>query len=387
MPINYYKHIALLLVLAGLVTSLKAQKPYVAVEGYIGRIVPNYTSDYPSAKMRGDVAIAIGNRSDSTLWGQYYNYPETGVVLQLSSLGNRTVFGHQFSLYPFASFRLNQKRKPLFLKFGLGAAAFTKFYNPVTNRFNGAIGSRFTWHFNLSLARTIAIFPNAELRISGGFYHASNGHVQIPNFGLNSALIGLEVLFRNQKPYINRVKNTNAKSYWVFELRTGLGLHELAGTASPYGTPKYGIYSIGINAGYVHREHIKYKLGLTNRYYNSYNNYLVSKGHNPSVWQASGLYLMTGTEFLLGHFGLDIEVGFNLYRPFFNEYYTTFQSTRKSRDYWLQRILSCRIGVNYYLFSCYKPQRWNVKIGAHMNANFGQADYADLSLGFTYRIN
>lgn len=364
-----------------------AQKPLVSVGGYLGHIIPNYRGDYPSLKMRADAAINLGFTSDSTQWGSYYNYPETGVAFQVSSLGNNRALGQQFSLFPYANFRLNKKRKPLFLKFGLGVAAFTKFYNAVSNRGNAAIGSRFNWHFNITLSKTIAIFPMAELRIAGGGYHASNGHIQIPNFGLNTPLIGFELFFRKQQPYVFRVKNTDTKSYWVFELRTGLGVHELAGTAWPMGTPKYGIYSVGINAGYVHREHIKYKLGITNRYYNSFYNYQQAKGYNTSIMQASGLYIMTGTEFLLGHFGLDLEVGFNLYRPFFDEFFFTFEGKTKNADYWLKRVINSRMGLNYYLFSCYKPQRFNVRVGAHINANFGQADYADVSIGVTYRIS
>lgn len=381
-----YGIIALLFVTLSMPRAL-AQKSCLSAEGAIGRIIPNYSTNYPRVTMRADGIISWRALTDSTsVWANYYNYPEAGISFQAASLGNRRVFGHQYSVYPFISFRLSNKRKPMYFKAAIGTAFTTRPYNGATNTNNLSIGSVVTWHFNICLAKTVLILPRAEFRVSGGFYHTSNGHGQIPNFGLNSALLGLEVLIKKDHPRSIKVKNPAAPSYWVIEARSGAGFHELAGAIKPIGTPKYSIMSVGINAGYVFRQHIKYKFGFAARYYNSYNNYLRSAGRSTNILGSSGINLMTGAEFLMGHFGIDIELGFYLYRPFFKEFYSTFEHPDLGADYWLKRIISTRLGLNYYLLSCYKPHAFNVKIGAHINANSGQADYSDVSLGITYRF-
>jgi hypothetical protein len=359
--------------------------PYFSVGGAAGRIVPNYLNGYPKSSVRVDGVASLHLRTDGKPWAKYYNHPDVGVAVLASYLGNSKIFGNQLSIYPYLNLRVNQKEKPLFFKFGLGLAYFDTFFHPIHNPNNLAVGSSFTWHFSASFERALAYFTNGELRLTGGYFHASNGHTQIPNFGLNSALLGVEWMFKPKEALPQREKSSNTQSYWVLEHRSGIGFHELAATASPIGTPKYGVFSTGFNVGYVHREHIKYKAGLVGRYYNSYFNYISNKYGSSTVAQAGNVYFMAGAEFLLGHIGIDIEGGLNLYKPFFREFYETFEN-RSNFDYWQKALFNTRMGLNYYLFDCYSDKRFNIRIGAHINANFGQADFSDASVGVLVRL-
>ncbi|MFP5470721.1 MAG: acyloxyacyl hydrolase [Bacteroidia bacterium] len=384
---GFYAQSVMVGILVSVSFCLKGQntQAYFSFEGAAGRIVPNYTRGYPQSSVRVDGIASLHLRTDNKKWSPYFNYPDVGISLLGSYLGNSKIFGNQFSVYPYINFKFNNKPKPFFFKFGIGLAHFTTYYDAKTNPKNLAIGSPFSWHFNASFGKTLTYFNKGELRFTGGYFHSSNGHTQIPNYGLNSALLGLEYVFGKQNSTPERLKIKESLSYWVIEHRSGLGFHELAGIFWPVGTPKYGVFSTGFNLGYVHREHIKYKAGLYARYYNSYYNYIINHYGSSTIAQAGNIYLMAGAEFLLGHVGIDIEGGLNLYKPLFEEVYYAF-GFRSYFDYWSKALFNTRLGLNYYLFDNYSNRKWNVKIGAHINANFGQADFSDASVGVVRRI-
>ena len=45
------------------------------------------------------------------------------------------------------------------------------------------------------------------------------------------------------------------------------------------------------------------------------------------------------------------------------------------------------MGLKYYLWSTTNSPKDNMYIGAHINANLGQADFTELSIGYTYRFS
>lgn len=376
----------LILFLVCIAFNVNGQHYFSAFELGAGKILPNYPG-HPSTPFNLSLGASICQKSTHKEWGSYFRNPETGISLRLAYLGNNEILGNQISIYPFVNFQLNEKPKPLFLKLGLGLAVFNNPYDSISNRSNQVIGSMLSWHFNATLYKTLMKTEENEIRIGLGYYHASNGHIQIPNYGLNAFLVSGEVLLHNtsKSNSIHHQPDTN-QSNWVIEHRIGLGMHELAGTTAPVGGPKYAVFSTGVSIGYLTpRNHINWKAGLIGRYYTSYYQYLSDQNRNPAYLDASGIYLMLGSEVLLGHVGLDAELGINLYRPFFREFYDQFVD-RNERDYILKNLFNTRLGLNYYLINPYRRPKYNVKLGCHINANFGQADFSDLTLGFIYRL-
>jgi hypothetical protein len=45
-----------------------------------------------------------------------------------------------------------------------------------------------------------------------------------------------------------------------------------------------------------------------------------------------------------------------------------------------------RLGLNYYFINPVKNTRCNIFVGADIDANFGQADFSELSLGYSIRL-
>jgi len=50
----------------------------------------------------------------------------------------------------------------------------------------------------------------------------------------------------------------------------------------------------------------------------------------------------------------------------------------------LKQIISSRLGFRYYAFTTKKAPKHNFFVAANINANLGQADFAELSFGYVY---
>ena len=395
------------------------QKDYLLFETEYsaGKIVPNYTKIFPSSSVQQALTLSIGKQSaDTTNWGRYYRFPETGVSIFASNLGNNKVFGNQFSFLPFIRFKVLNQTKPLYIKLALGVTYFTTHFDSINNIENLSNGSSFTWGFQAMLYKTIYQKENFNLKIVGGYSHHSNGHTQIPNFGLNSALFGISAQWKKdekvrsgktedrswdpsadggrQKLETSNSKlptsdfglRTSLKKYFI-NYREGLGFHELGATDIPVGGGKKLVYTSSLSFGLLFNNHIKWKTGFSYRYYEHYYNYIQQNNlaafkDNPE-WSASNIYFFTGVEFLMNHISIDVEGGLNLYKPFYETFNNDFQ---KDEDvaYQLKKWFNARLGLNYYIANTIKSPTHNVFLGAHINANFGQADFTEFSMGYVY---
>lgn len=374
-------HVVGMIFLAAVCTAQKKIIP--AFEAGSGRIVPNYLSDYPSASVRADVAVTFLPLFRENRWSSFFGYPDAGLTLRASYTGNARIFGYQFSLYPSIKFYSGKQGRTVF-NFGMGPTYFTRIFNEYSNPHNQAIGSSVNWHFNAGIGRVVVSSSRGELQTHITYHHASNGHTQIPNYGLNGALWSIEFIPR-EKRNMPTVTFDRRRDRWALEWRSGIGFHELAGTWEPVNTPKYAIYTSGIHLCYIRNEHIRFKAGFYGRFYNSYYRHIRDTEQKTDFARAGAVYFMGGCEFLLGHFGIDIEGGLNLYKPYYRFFFDTFERGSEF-DYILKRWLNSRLGLNYYIIHNEHVRRFNVKCGAHINANFGQADFSEFSVGLEYRF-
>jgi hypothetical protein len=235
---------------------------------------------------------------------------------------------------------------------------------------------------------------NFTINIGAAYIHHSNGHTQLPNLGLNSFLAGISsTLFLSPLQDIHleayeRPGPKRTKQYFV-EFRNGLGVHEIGGPDSPLEKLKKSVWSTSLGGGAIFKRLIKVKIGLIYRFYHHYFNYIqtyqpVEYSKNPVV-NSSSLIIYGGCELLLGHVGLDTEIGINLYKPFYKTHSRYFEDDSKT-SYTFKRIFASRLGIRCYAWSKNKNPKHNIFIGAYINANFGQADFSEFSLGFVHRF-
>jgi hypothetical protein len=355
------------------------------VSGYIVPNFPNYPAHNPMFGIWG----SVGKIHHNSTFSEYYNNPQTGLSFGYINLGNSKVFGEQFFLLPYLSLNTSkEKLNSWWFRFGLGVAYFTTFYDSIVNVDNVAIGSSFTWAFQAALHKKWHLSNTTNFKIGGHYLHASNGHTQLPNFGLNSAAVSVALEFfpnkNNKSNHFGIKQKQEFKKQWFIQATQGVGMHELGATAHPIGGSKKEVYASKISVGAIFANHIKINSGFAYRFYQQYYDDILKKSllpyfSNPKS-SASNLYYFIGSEFLFGHVGINIEGGLNIYKPYFNYFYPHYENS-SNFDFWLKKLFCTQLGLNFYAFNTQKFSKFNVFAGVHLNANFGQADFTAASAG------
>ncbi|PKQ60839.1 hypothetical protein BZG02_17705 [Labilibaculum filiforme] len=357
-----------------------------------GKTVSNY-NDFPSSNAVRSIFLSIGiNDTRNIHSSKYYHQPTTGISLSYSNFGNDSILGKAYGIMPFIMFRpWGNHQKAWSLKFGIGGSYFTKTFEDSEQ--NLAIGSNLTWSFQAFLYRELFTLNRMKFRLGAGYLHSSNGHTKLPNMGLNSAQVSLSCQL-NSKPLTSQKRDvylgTDAdlnRRYFI-TIRTGLGIHEYGGKSKPIGGDKGNVYASALSGGILFKQHLKVRAGFTYRFYEHYYDQIKinedSDYADSPNWNASNIYFHLGSEFLIGHFGLDIEGGLNLYKPYYKEYYKTYGGSSSELKYKLKKYFSSRMGLNFYFVNTNKLPKNNFFIGANINANFGQADFSELCFGYTH---
>ena len=349
-------------------------------EAILGHIVPNF-QDYPSSGLLYGGGVSIRIVQPKGRWKRYYPRTETGVFVGCWNMGNDSIFGSEITTYPFIEFPLKKKVTAWSIRVGLGAAYFTKHHSPIENSRNAAVGSSFTWAFEGSLNWKKSIKPGLDLTLSGKYLHGSNGHLQLPNYGINSGALGIGL-----KYYVkgrNEVKvNTTTSKHYFLQLRTGLGLHEYGDAGGPVGEGKYGVQFVAAYVNILYNQKNKLKLGFTFRHYNSYQQYI--RRNNLTI-SANSFSFILGHEFVMGHVGIDIDGLLHIYKPFYRTYFDKFGTDSKVL-FFLNRYLGARVAFNLYLFAPSDIPKHNLFFGTHLNTNNGEADFSSIGVGYEWHF-
>ncbi len=358
------------------------QQNYLIPEILTGSIVPNYMSG-PAFGPRVGLAVTYYNQStEENTTNQYYNYPLLGIQAGFHRLGNPYVYGNELNLMPV----LGLKMKKGMFQWGIGASYFTKTHRQ--NELNQSIGSHLNWAFQWMYYRTFKFTENKNIRLGVGYHHSSNGHTQLPNYGLNSAVLSVAITPNTLTHSYTKQKQPISKSRNLFLLaRSGIGLHELGGTTAPVGGEKKLVFSNSIGIGFTFKDHFRWYAGFGTRHYQHYAD---SIANSPKLKELNihpnNHFFMMGIEYLVYHVGISIEGGINLSKPFYYHFAKRYETT-ESLKYTLKKIFPSRMGLKLYLINTAKKPKHNVYISAHINANFGQADFSEASLGYVYNFN
>jgi hypothetical protein len=200
--------------------------------GY-GALIPEY--QFVNAiveKNIQQIELSILKKTYGTnFWQKKYNYPQFGLSLFATSLGNKQVFGNEFALYPFVTFSSHPSKKfHLENKLGLGLGYATKRFELNENYQNIAVGSFINVHFNYQFSFVYELNSKIALKSSLNFHHFSNANMKEPNLGLNlvSSSIGLSKSISKQKTLLQpEYPIFNPKNEFLFILSLG-GKHTRA---------------------------------------------------------------------------------------------------------------------------------------------------------------
>ena len=253
--------------------------------------------------------------------------------------------------------------------------------------------------------------------MGAGYFHQSNGHTSLPNQGLNSFLFSISRQsnhnFNNSsKPVDTELAPEDYKksiqSY--FTIRSGFGVNVLSEAYND----KKAIYTLAASYGKILNKTFKIGVGFYYRYYDSFNTYIKDGEEliieqynyfteNPFKFSTSyGVFI--SSEVYLGHIGIEIDLGYNIYKPFYevewklqqgfywdfynsdDTYETRYIYGELNSKYQLKKSILSRLGLKYYIFNNNEYPKHNIFVGATLNANLGQADFTELNLGYVYRF-
>ena len=390
--------------------SLVNQQDYLftALEYSIGK-TSKANVNFPELKAQNGFLLSIGttNNNPQLEWARQLNYPETGVTLSYVDMGNSEQLGQAISIVPFIDFKVfTGWTSRMNCKIGLGASYFNRTYDEIENPNNKAISTSFTWAFRSNLYYSLFENEDYNFKLGVGYFHNSNGHLRLPNQGLNTFLVSAysQLNWKKSEPSIevNSAVVPNPKeSQRYFSGRVGLGQKVL----SKYSTEKKEVYAFAVSTGKIINKTFKYGYGLYYRFYEDYYDYikddeklvreLYPEFKEKPVLYASNFGIFGSGELLLSHVGIEFEMGLNFYKPAYKidwqineEKYVegVYQLGEMNWYYQVKKAVSTRLGAKWYAISTNKSPRHNVFLGAFINANLGQADFSELTLGYVYAL-
>ena len=379
-------------------------------------ITAESNSYFPDHGLQTQAFIGLGWEHDNNLqeWAQRLKGPRTGINFGYTNFGNSENLGSALSILPFIEFNAFRSKK-MTVQVGTGASYFTEKYDPITNPNNEAVTTDFTWSFRLFGYYKVASTNNIDWRTSIGYAHHSNGHTRLPNQGYNSFLVGISADIKknaNLTSYSQINKSIYPKSkYSYVAVRSGYGLQTLA---KPFNDIK-PVYVFSGEYGKVYNNTYKVGIGMYYRFYRQYYEYitnnesLVQDGREfdsfkeHPTWSASNLGAFISGEVLLNHFGINLQIGFNFYKPAYkidwriNQGWDVVPAEIPENSnivlgefdtkFKLKKLISSRLGLKYYFIGTRNAPKNNFFVGANINSNLGQADFTELSFGYVHSFS
>lgn len=360
---------------------------------------------FPELQISKNATLGFGIQQKDTLnWIQKMNNPITGVLFQITDYGNIEKVGQSFSLMPFVELPIFLKNKRLALKSAIGASYFNKKFDASYNWENKAISTDFTWAFRLGFNYKIYTFQNVNTRFNISYLHHSNGHIQWPNNGLNTLILGINAQLNTNKQIFNPFKtpvNQNNNDYFI-STRIGLGKHAL----SRFNNNTNNVYTFGLTYGKIYNATHKIGLVITYHYYENYYNYikenkeLVATDYpelkNKPFYNSSSYGVFINYEYLMSHFSINTELGITISKPFYKIDYRLNDLTynketqdydigeAKGTEYILKRLINAKLGMRYYILNMNAVPKHNLFLSVNIVSNLGQADFGEFSMGYIY---
>ncbi len=348
---------------------------------------------YPVAPPSNYVALAslglMWQFNGKDLWHHYYHYPRGGVELFYGTFNNPSQLGYTIGFVPSLEINGKNLNKKWRAKFGLGIAYFNKPYNPISNTDNYYIGSHITNMTTATFLREHKTKKNLAFTYGATLVHCSNGHVKLPNVGLNMLLLHAGLRLNSTRPFYQKPLLENpTENKLSYAVKIGLGVHQFGATEKAVGGPTYSSYHLSSWVSKPFKTNHLVQLGFTYAYYSSFYAYINTQEvdfKNKRLSACTGVIFM-GHEFIFGKFSLSTQAGLYVYNPFFIK-------QKKIEGRWnvlserIEARSTNRLGLIYYPLKKHNTLN-NIKnqlmLGVFIKANLAQADLIEYSVGFVF---
>jgi hypothetical protein len=287
-----------------------------------------------------------------------YRKPRVGVGFYTSNLGNKSVFGNMYALFPYINipFIIPHHKLRFNYKIAFGFSYLTKTFDLAHNYRNIAISTHNNIYFNLCFNAGWKFAKHAELYNSIGFTHASNGNIQKPNLGLNIVAYSLGLNYNlNPKPLPDgqhEIPTCEKKYEYSLIWSAGARVYEV------YDNNLYFASNISFNIGRRTSWKRIFGAGADIFYNNSIRPALKESGQkNISTLDVmrSGVHLYH--DFILNKLVINMQLGYYIYSKYH------------------ERRIYDRIGLHYKLNN-------NLLLNLSIKAHYAVADYVEWGIGY-----
>ncbi|MDD4149252.1 MAG: acyloxyacyl hydrolase [Bacteroidales bacterium] len=347
-------------------------------------VAPNY-SKLPPIRPGFIGEISFGEKLNGEKhWHKYYKFP-TVYLSAFVGYPGRIEYGYILGLSPQIVFdKIIKNNWNYHIKTGFGIAWHTNTYDIKTNPKNKLISTHLTAMANLDIGLSYKFNSGTYLGLSVGALHFSNGHVKLPNIGMNLPAVNIFYKYR----YDDSQKDIDYNNYvlfkdkWHFFVNAALGMHEYGSSTKPENGPNYKVYNLAL--GFTKRTSPihKYSLGFNFTKYDSFEKFIIYqelKNDNPFL-QSTTFGIFGAHEFLFGNFSFYTELGLDIYKPFYRYMITIYGDKFTAKEV-LKSINSNKLGLRYYVINLNK---FAFSTGINLKVNLAQADFVEIFCNFEF---
>jgi hypothetical protein len=343
--------------------SIYSQSNSIEIGPTYGRIIKHSPAFKPNVTESSyGLTLCLTQRiSSGSSFFTKFNYPSVTHKLIFNRFGDNEIFGNAIGFNSALNFYLLEKRKfNIMSSLGLGMSYLDAKYENRTNFTNNIIGSHLNLCVSLDLTSQLFLSEKIYTKLGVGILHHSNGHIKLPNLGINfmNAQIGLGyTLNKKLNKDSFKIKEANLQNK-KNELSICLGLSDRGSKDDNHILPTYGIM---YNRLFYTSRYNALKAGISAEYKNDdydYGTYKFSEN--------TDLALIMGDELFLGKVSIDFLIGV---------YVHSYLSSEKKK-YAYQRL-----GISYRLL---ESEKYALIVGAHLKAHYGAAELTESRISFLF---
>jgi hypothetical protein len=166
---------------------------YISSQVGYGSIIPHRRAIEPLVNDTNPWGISLEIsrlRYTQSAWNTCNCYSQNGMAITYFNF-DHPVLGSSINLVAFAEPYLTLRNINIMLRAGLGLSYLTKVYHWESNPDNVLFSSPLSGVLMLQLTTRVWLNENLGVRLSGAYYHISNGGMRQPNLGMNFTTVSI----------------------------------------------------------------------------------------------------------------------------------------------------------------------------------------------------
>lgn len=165
--------------------------------------------------------LLLKQTTGDNLWEQLYGYPVYGIGIYSAFFKETSELGTPISVFGYFSAPLARARRLNFkYELGLGLTFNWKNFDPLNNPNNIAISAERSVYIEAGVNLEYQLSKKMFASVGYGLYHFSNGHLKLPNQGLNMQALKLNLRYQVNKVSYSFIKNPvpEFNKHWEWDI-------------------------------------------------------------------------------------------------------------------------------------------------------------------------